>query len=55
LYVSDSERNFELVYEFGIAAIKENVIYQWIAEVRDDMSKADKILIEKLKYFKILK
>jgi translation initiation factor IF-2 len=46
LHVTDSERNFELVYEFGIAVIKENVIYQWIEEVRDAMSKADKIFIE---------
>ncbi len=54
LYVTESERNFELVYEFGIAAIKENIIYQWVVEERNDMSKADKIFGEKLKYFKIL-
>ena len=54
MYVTESERNFELVYEFGIAAIKENIIYQWVVEERNDMSKADKIFGEKLKYFKIL-
>ncbi len=55
LYVTESERNFEQVYEFGVVAIKSNVIYQWVVEERDDMSKADKIFGKKLKYFKVLK
>ena len=55
LYVTESERNLQLVYEFGVAAIKENIVYQWAVEEKDDMSKADKIFGENLKYFKILK
>ena len=55
LYVTESERGYQLVYEFGVAAIKNNILYQWVVEEIDDMSKADKIFGEKVKYFKVLK
>ena len=54
LYVTESERAYQLVYEFGIAAIKGNNFYQWVVEEREDMSEADKIFGEKLKFFKVL-
>ena len=54
LYVTESERAYQLVYEFGVAAIKDNILYQWVVEEREYMSKADKIFGEKVKYFKVL-
>ena len=54
LYMTESERAYQLVYEFGVAAIKDNILYQWVVEEREDMSKADKIFGEKLKFFKVL-
>ena len=55
LYVSETIKNYELVYEFGVVAIKGNTIFHWAVEERDDMSEADKIFGENVKYFKVLK
>ncbi len=55
LYVSETIKEYELVYEFGVVAIKGNTIFQWVVEERDDMSKADRIFGENVKYFKVLK
>jgi len=55
LYVSETIKNYELVYEFGVVAIKGNTIFQWAVEERDDMSNADKIFGENVKFFKVLK
>ena len=55
LYATELERGYQLVYQFGVVAIKGNIICQWVVEEIDDMSKADKIFGEKLKNFKVLK
>lgn len=55
LYVSETIKYYELVYEFGVVAIKGNTIFQWAVEERDDMVKADRIFGENVKYFKVLK
>jgi hypothetical protein len=55
LYVSETIKNYELVYEFGVVAIKGNTIFQWAVEERDDMVDADRIFGENVKYFKVLK
>jgi hypothetical protein len=55
LYVSETIKGYELKYEFGVVAIKENIIFQWVVEETDDMSEADRIFGENVKYFKVLK
>lgn len=54
-YVSKTIKNNELVYECGVAAIKDNIYFQWVVEEIDGMVEAERIFNEKVKYFKVLK
>jgi hypothetical protein len=54
-YVSKTIKNNELIYEVGIVAIKNGIIFQWVVEEYEGMSEAEKIFREKVKYFKVLK
>jgi len=55
LFVTELETASQLVYRFGVTAIKDNIVYQWVVAERDNMTKADKLFGEKLKYFRVLK
>ena len=55
LYVAETIKADELVYEFGVVAIKDGIVFQWVVEERNDMVKADSLFGEKVKYFKVLK
>jgi hypothetical protein len=54
LYVMRYERGHQFCYDFGIAAIKDSIIYLWVVEEKQDMVKADSIYGEYVKYFKVL-
>ena len=54
-YVSKTIKNDELVYECGVAAIKDSIYFQWVVEEYEGMSEAERIFNEKVKYFKVLK
>jgi len=54
-YVSKTIKNNELVYECGVAAIKDSLYFQWVVEEFDGMAEAERIFNEKVKYFKVLK
>ena len=54
-YVSKTIKDGELVYECGVAAIKDSIYFQWVVEEIDGMVEAQRIFNEKVKYFKILK
>ncbi len=55
LYVMRYKKDFQMCYDFGVAAIKDNIIYLWVVEEIDDMVKADDIFGKNVKYFKVLK
>ena len=54
-YVSKTIKDGELVYECGVAAIKDSIYFQWVVEEIDGMVEAERIFNEKVKYFKVLK
>ena len=54
LYVMQYERDHQFCYDFGIATIKDSIIYLWVVEEKQDMAKADSIYGENVKYFKVL-
>lgn len=54
-YTSKTIKNNELIYEVGIVAIKNGIIFQWVLEEYEGMGEAEKIFREKVNYFKVLK